>query len=114
MKYQLIDTNTLDAECLEETDFQIEAEIIQAKKEFIIQSGQLALPVICWQSHYDQDSQAFVFEAYEEQTNLLNLLTMLALYRENPQQWHLTPAWLCDSQSEAEMVATQYIYYQLA
>jgi|GEM_PF-3327413 len=113
MDYKLLDTNSIDAQCLEESDFEVEKEIIQVKAEMICNTGILALPIICWQSHYNKESEYFVFEAYEEQDNLLNLLTMIHLYREYPHEWYLTPAWVCMDKGHAEVASEQYIYRQL-
>lgn len=108
MKFSLLDTSSLDAGCLEESDFEEHQAEITGRAQLIEAAGQLALPIICWQGDFNQESGSFDFEAIEEEDNLLNLLAMIALYRAEPRRWHLTAAWVCDSPQQAEFAAKQF------
>lgn len=108
MKFSLLDASGLDAQCLEESDFQEHETEIIGRAQLIEAAGQLATPIICWQSGYNQDSGYFEFEAAEEENNLLNLLAMLHLYRNDQRRWHLVAAWVCDSPQQAEFAVSQF------
>lgn len=109
MQFSLLDTSSIDSECLEESDFEAERSRIQNRVDAIKQAGGLVAPIICWQSGFDQEEQAFAYEAFEEESNLLNTLAMIKLYREDSRRWHLTNAWVVDNIDQAEVLAQQYL-----
>ncbi len=118
MQFSLLDTSSIDSECLEESDFETECDTrsvmpsayrIQNRVDAIKQAGGLVAPIICWQSGFDQEEQAFTYEAFEEESNLLNTLAMIKLYREDSRRWHLTNAWVVDNIDQAEVLAQQYL-----
>ena len=109
MQFSLLDTCSIDSACLEESDFETERDRIQSRVDAIKQAGGLVVPIICWQSGFDQKDKNFIYEAFEEETNLLNVLAMIKLYREDSRRWHLTNAWVVDNIDQAEVLAQQYL-----
>lgn len=107
MQFSFVDTRNLDAECLEETDFETERNRIQQRIQLIKNAGGLVTPVICFPNGFENGEQ--LWEAFEEENNLLNVLAMMELYRENPREWHLTNAWVVDDISQAQTLAEQYL-----
>ncbi|MEO1763366.1 MAG: hypothetical protein AAFR83_15610 [Cyanobacteria bacterium J06629_18] len=108
MKFSLIDTVRLDSECLEESDFDTERDRIQNRVNAIVNAGGLVAPIICFPNGLDDEGQQ-VFEAFEEESNLLNTLAMIKLYRQEPRRWHLSNAWVVDNIDQAEVLAQQYL-----
>ena len=108
MKFSLVDTARLDSECLEESDFENQRNRIQSRVNAILDAGGLVAPIICFPNGTDDDGQQ-IFEAFEEESNLLNTLAMIKLYREEPRRWHLSNAWVVDDIDQAETLAQQYL-----
>ena len=109
MKFSLIDTRNIDSECLEESDFETEKERIQNRVDAIVKAGGLVAPVICFPNGIDEEDGQPLFEAFEEESNLLNTLAMITLYRNDPHRWYLTNAWLVEDIDQAEVLAEQYL-----
>ena len=108
MKFSLVDTACLDSQCLEESDFETERERIQNRVDAIVKAGGLVAPIVCYPDGFDEEGRQ-LFESFEEESNLLNTLAMMKLYRENPRQWYLTNAWVVGDIDQAEVLAQQYL-----
>lgn len=112
MQFSLVDVKKIDSECLEESDFEIERDRIQARISFIEKSGGLTMPIICYPVGRDENGEE-MFEAFEEENNLLNTLAMMQLNRDNPRLWEMTNAWVLPDIDAAEIAAGQYLLISL-
>ncbi|MGB3641682.1 MAG: hypothetical protein WBA39_29510 [Rivularia sp. (in: cyanobacteria)] len=106
MKFALIDTRSLKSENVESDYLEFWESEISRRKALITQLGTLATPLVVYQDGFDGNHQA-IFEVPFSDSNTLNFIAMYELYQENPRQYELVNAWLCEHSGEAEAVIDQ-------
>ena len=106
MKFALIDTGSLKSEKVNQEYLDCWESEINRRKALITQLGTLATPLVVYQDGFDDDYQA-IFEVPFSDSNTLNFIAMYELYQENPRQYELVNAWLCEHSGEAEVVIDQ-------
>ena len=106
MKFALIDTSSLKSEKVNGEYLDCWGDEITRRKALISQLGTLATPLVVFQDGYDSDYQA-IFEVPFRDSNTLNFIAMYELHQENPRQYALVNAWLCEHSGEAEVVIDQ-------
>ena len=108
MKSCIVDTNLFFAECLDESDFEKHSDQIIQRANIIEFAGRLAIPLVCWQSEFDQESQYFTYQLGEEFNNLINFMAILDLQKRDCRKWEKVDCWVCESPEQADIVLHQY------
>ncbi|NJM19899.1 MAG: hypothetical protein HC907_14980 [Richelia sp. SM1_7_0] len=106
MKFALIDTSSLKSEKVDDKYLDYWRDEIDRRKALIDQLGTLATPLVVYQDGFDEDYQA-IFEVPFSDSNTLNFIAMYELHQENPRQYELVNAWLCEHSGQAEVVIDQ-------
>jgi len=110
VELKLVDVKNICCSCLEETDFENEAERIEGKANKILNLGQLIVPLVVYPIGFNQETYTPIFELVLEENNFIVLLTMITLYQNNPQKWEMVPCWIAENQNEAYVAVTQFVY----
>lgn len=103
MKFALVDTDSVY--CESAFDVAPEPEAIASLAEEIANAGNPIFPILVKEG-YTKGYETF-FELIPTRTNVLFWLAAQVLYKAEPREWHLTSAWVLESDDEVRAALYQ-------